>query len=72
MNKALSEALKNKAGLKNTKRRFYTKGQAHEYFEAKYNKKKLPTFKHKHPMKDPKFAALSIKKYENKYPSFND
>lgn len=51
----------------NNKMRFETKEHAHEYYQAKKMKKKLPTFISKQKPRDPSFAKLSIEEYEKKY-----
>lgn len=67
MNKSRHKALVALADKgKDYSQRFKTKGQALEYFRAKIDKKKLPTFKHKKEVKSP-YKKLLIEEYEEKY-----
>ena len=48
--------------------RAHSKGEAAEYYKAKRNKKKLPSFKRKVPKVNKEYKKMSIAEYEAKYP----
>ena len=69
MNDARLHALMNMAKSKSyPKSRMPSKSASHEYYKAKRNKKKLPTYKHNEiTPQEQAFRNMSIKGYEDKY-----